>query len=145
MSESADKLIERLIDLLMEPIEANPELLKAALAEEGIDYEKLADEGELFVRSLISKQKLMCAKQERESVVAEIKALVTKLAHSGKDEAVKAFNALFPSYEQEPALQGFFHKLTSASTKEDIDEILQDVEILKLLKEKRAAGDDPKK
>ncbi len=145
MSERADKLIERLIDLLFEPIEANPELIKAELAEKGFDYDKLASDGELFVKSLIGKQKLFHAKQERESLGTEIRTLVTKLASSGKDEAVKTLNALFPSFENEPALQGYFHKLTSASTKEDIEEMLQDVEILKLLKEKKAANDDSKK
>lgn len=137
MSEREKELIERLINLMFEPLENNPELLKADLAEEGVDYDQVASEGESFVRLLISKQKLVYAKRERENRLSEIGMLLIDLKNKGRDEIIKTLHVLFPNTENEPALQGFFHKLTSAATDEDIEEILQDVEILKLLKEKK--------
>lgn len=120
--------IELLFDFLYDDSETDPVKIKEFLAQEGYDYEELANEGMQFVNDLIRRTRSKLAREKKTSILES-------LANLGKGMAQESRDALFKKLQEltagEPELQLAFHKLETLSD-DDLRAILNDIESLRI-------------
>ena len=125
--------IKNLNSIISEYLIENPDALKEALEEEGINQDKIVAEGLDLVRKLSQQQRAAYAREKNEkllSIVREIKSSVTKLS---RKQIIAKFKNLIPESEQDLAVQTFFRDLEKVND-DDLREMLDEAEILKILR-----------
>lgn len=136
---SLDEYIQNLVDVISEAIEQDEGALKEALAEEGIDYDKLVNDGLQFIHTLEREQRFAIAKEKQERL-RFLRETMSNIYEGTKEELLDALRYLFT--KEEYAAE--FHKFESLEL-DDLKSILKDAKILELfekdIKQKKKKND----
>jgi len=125
--------VKKLNSIISEYLIENPDALKEALEEEGINKDEIVGEGLDLVRKLSQQQRAAYTRQKNEkllSIIREIKSSVEKLS---RKQIIAKFKNLIPESEQDLSFQAFFRNLEKVND-DDLREMLDEAEILKILK-----------
>jgi hypothetical protein len=130
MNQNPSKnFLVNLIDAISESIENNPDDLREALADEGLNYNDLAKEGLDFVKQLSREQRFASANERKERVLRLIQDFKSGHFIGKRPDLIVAFKELF---SEGKAAAAFYHKLETFSDS-DLKDMLNEAEVLKLL------------
>ena len=124
-NDSLDNLFEAFSELL-----STKEQIKAALADDGIDPEKVSRDGLSFIHKLQARTKIEVAKRQMlskvEAAKIAIRDLIPKLTTSHKEQLTKLL------YGEQVSVSVNFNKLSDLNDS-DILDMLNEVQILEFL------------
>jgi hypothetical protein len=128
------EFLRSLVEAITDSAERDPEALREALREEGINHDELLREGLQLVHRLQRQQRFTLAKERREKMRKLVKEVTSQAYEGTKEDVLTSLRELFAGQEGSPAVQTYFHKLESLPER-DLREMISEAEILKLLKE----------
>jgi len=124
---SPEKFLNHLIDVISESLENDPDALKEALAEEGINQDELIAEGLHFVKTLEREQRFAEAQEKQNRLTQLLDAVRTNKFEGTKDELLATLKGFF----SDKVALAYFNKLKSIE-EEDLRKIVTEIETLKL-------------
>lgn len=126
---SLNEYLQNMIDVISESIEEDPQLLKEALKEEGINHEQLVNEGLQLIHKLEREQRLAQAKERREKFLKFFRSIQSMPDTRTRQELLEALRSDFGE-----ELAVLHHKLESIED-EDLRKIIEEAKRLKLFEE----------
>ena len=127
--EKPDKLfLNALLEFISEPIKQKPTELRRAFREEGLDYDRLAQEGLDLIHSFEREQRFTKAKENRHILLKLIEDVKIDRYKGRRQDLVTAFKKIFSPGKPNLA---FFHKLESVDDNE-LQEMLNEATILEI-------------
>ena len=129
-SRTSKDFLENLIENISDSAEQDPDSLKEALAEEGLNYSQLSKEGLQLAQSLEREQRLKIAREMREKLLGLIDAAKQDMFKGSREKLVTAFQEILTPGDE--AVAAFFHKLETVDD-EDLRKMLNKAELLDII------------